>query len=200
MEEYKSNSVINREPDREKCKPIVKGDVSVKKQGRLAKLFASDAETAKNYLFSDVFVPAIKKAIGDIVIDGIRVILYGESSKSADKSYRPSSRISYASYYNEPRDPYVDNRISSTRNYDIFEDYEFKRVEDAEDVLRTMIDICDRYSNVRVDDYYDLIGKTAPYTAHSYGWYNIRDARIQYIASRDRWVIKFPKAVPIERR
>lgn len=74
---------------------------------KLADTFISeDASNVKNYILGDVLIPAIKKAVCDIVTNGIEMLLYGESgrsqrstvnySKVSTRRYdRPSERRDY---------------------------------------------------------------------------------------------------------
>ena len=67
---------------------------------------------------------------------------------------------------------------------------------EAEDVLSRMDELIETYGLVRVADLYDLVGITGNYTDNKYGWMNIRNAEI--IRVRDGYMIKMPRAVPID--
>ena len=54
----------------------------------------------------------------------------------------------------------------------------------------------DTYGLVRVADLKDLVGISDNYTDNKYGWTNIRNAEI--VRVRDGYMIKMPKAVPID--
>lgn len=57
---------------------------------KFADVFISeDVNNVKSYIVMDVLVPAIKKAISDIVTNGIDMILYGETGKSKRTLQRP---------------------------------------------------------------------------------------------------------------
>ena len=88
MAEYQSNShkskaeraEIAKAAEEKKVKKVVSGKVKTKKNDgrKLASMFISeDAADVKSYVIMDVLIPAIKKAISDIVTDGIDMILYG---------------------------------------------------------------------------------------------------------------------------
>ena len=103
-EEYKPNSNKYREEkenlaaDNKKIEPVAKGTVKKKSEFRkLGNIFISeDAPSVKSYIFLDVLVPAIKKAIADIVTNGINIILYGDAGKG--KQNGGASKVSYRSY------------------------------------------------------------------------------------------------------
>ena len=87
INELKPNSHRSREASADqnserKIKKVVTSPVKTKKNDgrKLANIFISeDAANVKSYVFMDVLVPAIKKAISDIVTNGIDMILYGET-------------------------------------------------------------------------------------------------------------------------
>ena len=54
----------------------------------------------------------------------------------------------------------------------------------------------EEYDLVRVSDMFDLSGVTGSYTDNNYGWTDIRSAEIQRV--RDGYVIKMPRALPID--
>ena len=102
MEDYKPNSNKFKEENKEKkVEKVVTGKVITKKRSKMNKFvdefISEDAKNVKSYVFGEVLIPAIKKAISDIVTDGIDIILYGESRKGNRKSI--SDRISYRNYY-----------------------------------------------------------------------------------------------------
>lgn len=196
MEEYKSNShksraeAAKREREIEK---VVTGAVKVKKKGGLHKItdvfISEDAGNVKSYIFSDVLVPAIKKAISDIVTTGIEMMLYGETGKRKSSN---TSRISYRDYYKDDRRPR--ERYSTRTEYD-FDDIILDNRGEAEDVLRCMDELIDTYGMVSVADFYDLVGVTGNYTDNKYGWSDIRNANVARV--RDGYMIKLPCALPL---
>lgn len=204
MPEYQSNSHRNKELPAEKkerkVEKVVHGKVKTKNnQGRkLANIFISeDASNVKNYVFMDVLVPAIKKAISDIVRDGIDMVLYGESGRGRSSSRsRSDDRPSYRSYYDDnhrDRDRDRNRRGNSRFDYD---DLIFDTRVDAEFVKDGMLDDIERYGMVSVATMYDLAGVTAPYTASSYGWMGLRYIEVKRV--RDGYILQLPKAMPID--
>ena len=203
MEEYKSNS--NRSKNEEKreleqnekrTEKIVTGVVKKKKRGLFSKLsgefISEDAKNVKSYVFGEVLIPAIKKAISDIVTDGIDIILYGESRKSGRRS--TADRVSYRSYYDSSSRR--ESRTPMTYNGYSYDDIILSTRGEAEDVLSRMDELIDSYGLVRVADLYDLVGITGSFTDNKYGWTNIRNAEIMRV--RDGYMIKMPRAVPID--
>ena len=65
-----------------KVQKIVSGNVKTRKKSEMSKfkdtIFAEDVNSVKSYLFIDVIIPAIKKAIFETVTNGVDMMLYGE--------------------------------------------------------------------------------------------------------------------------
>ena len=202
MNEYVSNSHRSKEATKNtptnterKVQKVVSGAKTRSNTGRkLTDIFISeDAANVKSYIFMDVLVPAIKKAISDIVTDGIDMVLYGGNGGRHSSSNRSSNKVSYRSYY-DSRDR-RDDRYSSRTNFD-YDDISFKTRGDAEHIREQMMDLIDRYGFVTVADMYDMAGITAPYTSNKYGWTSIRTAEPMRV--RDGYILKLPKAIPID--
>ena len=87
--DYKPNSHKYKEEqknlstDRKKVEKVVTGKVKTKKKSEASKLkdvfISEDVSNVKSYILMDVLIPAAKKAISDIVSNGIDMILYGET-------------------------------------------------------------------------------------------------------------------------
>lgn len=202
MNDYKPNS--NRFKDEQKTKEhekraekVVTGKVVTKKKNALNKLaeefISEDAKNVKSYVFGEVLIPAIKKAVLDIVTDGINMILYGEAGGSRKRS--TADRISYKNYYDRDTRYSRDTRYNSSTRYS-YDDIVLDSRAEAEDVLSRMDELIDAYGLVRVADLYDLVGITGQYTDNKYGWTNIRNAEI--VRVRDGYMIKMPRAVSID--
>ena len=200
-EEYKSNSHRSKEgktealTDRKKVEKVVHGRVRTKPKSGVSKItdifISEDAANVKSYIVMDVLVPAVKKAISDIVRDGIDMILYGESR--GRKSSSASGYVSYRDYSrSDDRDRFRDSRSRSSYAHD---DIILDSRGEAEEVLTRMDELIDTYGNVSVADLYDLVGKSSEYTDNKYGWTNIRNA--EPIRVRDGYMLKLPKALPI---
>lgn len=200
-EEYKPNSHKFREGQSEaltdkKIQKVVHGKVKTKPKSGVSKItdvfISEDASNVKSYIVMDVLVPAVKKAISDIVRDGIDMILYGESR--GRRSSTSSSYVSYRDYSrSDDRDRFRDSRTRSGYNHD---DIILESRGEAEEVLTRMDELIDTYGVVSVADLYDLIGKSCEYTDNKYGWTNIRNA--EPIRVRDGYMLKLPKALPIK--
>jgi hypothetical protein len=190
------------EKEQKNIQAVVNGPVTVKKktgtQKVLNSLIAEDVPKIKNYIVSDVLIPSIKKAVSDIVRNGIDMLLYGEAGRSRD-SKSTVTKVSYGGYYNNPgradRDRDRDRYVSRS-GFD-YDEYSFTNRGDAEIVLDQMEGIIQKYGFVKVADYYDLIGVTnTNHCANNYGWTDIHHARI--VRERDGYTISLPRPLAID--
>ena len=198
MEDYKPNSHRSKEEQKlpeKKIEPVVKGKVTTKKNNvrKLTNTFVTeDIQNVKSYVLMDVLVPAIKKAISDIVTNGIDMLLYGETGRSRRKTN--ASVVSYRNYYDSRREErYSSSRTRTGYSYD---DVVLETRGEAEDVLSRMDELIDTYGVVSVADLYDLVGISCNYTDNKYGWSNLRNA--EPVRVRDGYMLKLPKALPID--
>lgn len=201
MSEYKPNSHKSKEEQREsvpdkKVEKVVTGTVKAKKKNEIQKItdifISEDVTNVKSYILMDVLVPSIKKAISDIVTNGIDMILYGESNRT--KSNSAASKVSYRSYYDKGNDR-RDYNFSRTKTGYSYDDITLDNRGEAEDVLTRMDELISTYGVVSVADLYDLVGVTGNYTDNKYGWTDIRSAQV--VRVRDGYLIKLPKALPL---
>lgn len=201
MSEYTPNSFKYREEqakkaaEEKKIEKVVKGPVKTKKKtsaSKLADIFISeDISSVKSYIFLDVLVPAIKKAVSDIVTDGIDMILYGGTGRG--KKTSSGSKVSYSKYYEKKDDRHYEP--SARVRFD-FDEIIFATREEAKIVKSQMQDVINRYDIVTVSDMYDMADLPQPYTGNRYGWTNINNA--EPVRVRDGWILKLPKPGPID--
>ena len=197
MAEYKGNSHRSKEQNEvveKKVEQIAKGKTKKKSEvKKFADTFiAEDITSVKDYILMEVLLPAAKKAISDIVTNGIDMILYGETRS---KSKSRESRVSYTKYYDRDRDYDRPTRIRGRYGYD-YDDIILDTRKEAEEVLDRMDDLIDNYGMVSVADLYDLVGVSGNYTDNKYGWTNLRNADVQRV--RDGYLLKLPKALPFD--
>jgi hypothetical protein len=203
MTEYQPNSHRSREsqttdaPAERRVEKVVKGKVQTRenKGRKLTDIFISeDVSNVKSYIFMDVLVPAIKKAISDIVTDGIDMVLYGGTGRSKKSS--SGSKVSYRSYYDDRPDRRESSSYSNRTRFD-YDDILFDSRVEAEKVYREMEEVIDKYGYCSVADMYDMAGVTPPFTANKFGWTSVRNAEIVRVRGGD-YVIKLPKITPFD--
>ena len=199
------NEPVNTPNTTEKrVQKVARGPVKTKTNEvrKLADIFISeDIANVKNYIFMDVLVPAIKKAVYDIVTNGIDMFLYGGSGRSKSNSNAP--KVSYRNYYEQKNNGnsnsnYRGSENAKSNNGFDYEDIVFSNRGDAELVKQQMRDVIARYGVVTIADMYEMADPnlTAPYTSHKYGWMDVSGA--EAVRVRDGYILKLPRAVPID--
>lgn len=197
MNEYKANShkAKKTEERTKKVDKVVTGNVKTKKKSEMSKFkdvfISEDISNVKSYVFLDVLIPTIKKALSDIIVNGTDMMLYGD--------IRDRKRSGSGNYRNYSTSGTRDSRGSERRRvrYD-FDDIILDSRGEAEEVLSRMDELMDTYGVVSVADLYDLVGVSCDYTANSYGWTgSLRTA--EAVRVRDGgYMLKLPRAVLIE--
>ena len=202
MEEYPSNSNKVKEAKRQqaltekKVEKVITGTAKTRKKSEIRKFtdvfISEDVNNVKSYILMDVLVPAIKKAISDIVTNGVDMILYGEAGFNKKRS--TVSKISYNKMFDDPRS----SRIHSERGRTglDYDELIFDSRGDAEAVLSALEDIIAQFGVASVGDLYDLAQvSTTNYAINKYGWSDLRSAEV--IRARDGYMIKLPRALPL---
>lgn len=202
MEDYPSNSNKLKETKKQqalaekKVEKVITGTARTKKKSDIRKFtdvfISEDVNNVKSYILMDVLVPAIKKAISDIVTNGVDMILYGESGANRKRS--TVSKISYNKMFDDPRASRIHSeRSRSGLDYD---ELIFDSRGDAEAVLSALEDIISQFGVASVGDLYDLAQvSTTNYAINKYGWSDLRSAEV--IRARDGYMIKLPRALPL---
>lgn len=206
MDSCPSNSYKAREESalasqkKKQITKVTKGVVKTKKKNEMSKLggmfISEDASKVKSYILMDVLVPTIKKAISDIVKNGVDMILYGEVGENKKRTY--ASTVSYRDYYDNGSrsvSRFDDPPRARTRAGYSFDDVILETRGEAEEVLSSMDELIETYGSVSVADMYDLVGISCEYTDNKYGWKNIRTA--EPVRVRDGYMLKLPRALPL---
>lgn len=199
MNDIKPNSHKYKAENSEKKKiePVVKSGAKLRKKNEFQKVAGSiiseDAKSVKSYILMDVLVPAIKDAIEDIVTNGIRMLLRGDTSA---RRSGPSGGISHISY-NKAYDRRDRSSLSRPRGVMDFDDLILPTRYEAEEVLRSLDDLMETYRIVSVADMYEAAGiRDFEYTARNYGWKDIRRAEVVHV--RNGYWLKMPNVSPID--
>lgn len=198
--DYKSNShKVREENEEKKVEKVVRGKVKTKKKSEIRKFadvfIAEDVSSVKSYIIGEVLIPAAKKALSDIVTNGIDMILYGSTGVSKRRN-GSGSRASYSSYYDRDRRSDRDDRYSRiSRTSYSYDDIILDNRGEAEEVLAGMDALLEQYQLVSVADLNELVGISGNYTDNRYGWTDLRSASI--VRVRDGYMLKLPRAMPI---
>lgn len=200
-EEYKSNSHRSKEQGHEpmedkKIEKVVTGSVKQRKKTGLSRAASTfmpgDVDSVKSYILMDVLVPSIKRAISDIVCNGINMLL-GEPTRGKGGN-SIGAKVSYRQYYRDPdeRRDYARPRAQAQYSYD---DIVFDNRGDAEEVLYRMEELLERFEVVSVADLFDMAGISCNYTDNKYGWTDLRSAHVERV--RDGYIINLPRATSL---
>lgn len=197
---YKPNSHLSKnkeketEVKKEKLEKIVTGKVKAKKKNTFLSLFLSeDVTDVKSYIINEVLIPTTKRAISDIVTNGIDMLLGFDTTKKRGKTN--ASRVSYRDYYDrDDRGRDNDRSRARTTGYS-YDDIILESIREAEMVLDKLDEILEIYGLVSVADLYDIVGVTGNYTDNKYGWTDLRSAT--YSRVRDGYILKMPRAIPL---
>lgn len=204
MEEYRSNSLKIRdgtvEPVAErKIDPVISGPAMAQKRSGLRKfkdsIIAEDMNSVGSWILSEVLIPSFKRAISDVVTNGIDMLLYGKAS--GPKSSSSISKVSYGNFYSRSyNEPLKAGSNGSAFDYD---NIIFGNRGDAEAVLTEMENLLDQFEVVSVADLYELADVAAPnYTANKYGWTSLKGSQV--LRCKDGYLIKLPRVTIIDRR
>lgn len=201
IEGYPSTGESKKVEDKKNTKlsPVTKGVVSSEKKiGFFERLGGGSVGDVKSYLLTDILLPAAKNLIGDLIGDGIHMLLWG--SPGAKKDSRYGGRVSYGSYYNDrkygSRHESRRDEPQTTKSAYQFDDIIINSRAEAEEVITLMREIVDMYGRVSIADYYELVGVTGQYTDCDYGWKSLSGVDVR--RTKNGYFIDLPKAMPIK--
>lgn len=203
MEDYSSNShrtKMNKEnqtvtQEKKKVEKVITGTAKVKKKNELQKItdifISEDVHDVKSYIVMDILIPAIKKAVWDVITNGLDMAMFGKNGRPKSGN---SDRVSYNRSYSDNKRDYDRDRGRTKYQYD---DIVLETRGEAESVLSKMDEILDMYGIVSVADLYEMAGiRDENYTNNNYGWTSLRNA--DYVRVRDGYLLKLPKPLPIK--
>lgn len=180
---------------------MAKGRISKEPIGaKLKRIFLSDdINSVGEFIFIDVFVPAIKDLIVNIVENTVNVAFFGNSSRRPYVVGRGSPANSQARasvYWNSSIGqgrPYIDQtQQKQIRAANNFRDIVYDSKNGAEAVLNDMYGLITQYGRATIADLYSLSGISSNnYTNNDYGWTNLQGSQVS--RSREGYVLDLPK-------
>lgn len=181
-----------------KVEKVTSGQVRVKKKSELEKIggmfISSDISRIKQFAVMDVIIPTVKKAISEIVKNGIDMILYDSNERPASTN---RTRVSYNKCFAGGSSSSSIQQPTRVQNGFDYDNIIFEQRGDADAVLETLRDIIQRYGFASVGDLYDLAEITTNnYTINNYGWTDLRTASVSRVW--EGYVIRLPKAYPLK--
>lgn len=201
LDEFPSNSHKSKEAKKTEIvesKKIIKGKVK-KRQPSFGKkmrdeFISTDSHSVLSYLLEDVFIPAAKETIANLVSGGVDMVLFGGTSSDHGRSRSGSkSRVSYESYYERKNDRYSSRTRRSTQYLD---DIVFESRNEAEDVLTALLEDIDEYGVTTVGNFYDLVGERTNPSDFKWGWETLRNARVDRV--REGYIIGLPRPIAVD--
>jgi hypothetical protein len=184
-----------KKPDKQ-IEKVVTGEVSQKPKGigyKFKSIFlGGDLKTASRYIAADVFLPALRNLLFDIVTKGTDRIIFGDSRYSR----RPPEYRATVQYNNpirrDPRSqPFLPdqphpNRAMRRESNDII----LASREEADRVVAQMIDILDQYEAVSWADLCALVGWPSSPVDNKWGWTYLTNTEIR--STRNGFLIDLP--------
>lgn len=206
-EEIEVKEVANREP----VKKIVKNQPKKYKKGLVERLVVGlvgpdGIRAIGRQLNQEIVVPAIKNIVVDSITSGIQMAIFGEDRGGRQTSTRRPGGYSSGSQYRQQVNYARTYQTASERNSEtrrsrgrgVPDDYIIATRDEAIDVLAQLRDSIDRYGQVALADYLDMIGADTTYTDETQGWVDLSRARVQ--AVRGGFMIVFPQMERLELR
>lgn len=201
-EALKEATEKQQEEPEKKVEKVITGKVTSKKRSlgrRFLDIFFKDGASPKEiqaYLLEDVIVPAVLDNITEVINSAVEMVFFGEArrrNKKPGSGSGNSARVNYGGYFNsgDSRRDRPSRSIKEQSTREILEDFIFDSRADAEQVLDDMRELLDRYQQVTVADYLDMLGKTSVYTDNKFGWTDL--SRVQVSRVRGGYRIDLPR-------
>jgi len=195
-------------------KKLVKGKVKEKPKtlgGKMKDLFIADGVDITEHLYEKVVKPKVQETaiaildqVFDAFKDGFREVITGGRRPSggySSSSSRPPrtqyNRIRPSVVIRGERDRFSDRPPMPIRRSNRVRELMIENQADGEAVIETLEAMID--SDIRhctVGDYYELMGEDVVSTDHEWGWTDLRNARVRYIADGE-YLMVMPQPRPI---
>ena len=182
-------------PKEKVVESVINGDEFVSRKRSLGRkivdvLFNGDIQDVKSYVINDVFIPAVKETIFEMVNKGLDMVLFGGSSRSA----RKQSNQTYISYNNYSKRTAPETRQRSVRRVEERSDEEeliFRDRGPAELELEKIFAIFEEYHIVTKADLNDILNRSGNFTDNNWGWTDLNGASIERV--RGGYLLNLPK-------
>jgi len=160
---------------------------------KFIKLFLpKDINEIKKDIITEVIIPSSKEFLNEVW----NTFLWGKSGqKSSSRSTGVKQVISYNSGFFDRREPVSQRPITFPTSPLEYEQFIFPTRADAESVIDGLSYYLSQSGMATLQDLYDLVGKTCPYTYEKYGWRDISTVHIERV--RNGYALKLPPAKPL---
>lgn len=168
--------------EKEKKPEVKKITTGMKKKKSFGKRFketflSEETDSVGEYLLWDIFIPAAKDTLHDLVTGFVDTLLFGgaRTGSSRKSSSRTSSIVSYNKISEGKRGQRVDTGVR--RNRKSVDDIIICDRSTAMQVLDDMNDLVQSYGQCTVADYYDMVDCEYDFADKYWGWRDLRGAR-----------------------
>lgn len=209
IQEYPSNSHKSREkdiPKRERPAKEGEEELVIREQPLGKKIFKTfiqeDLKDVADTIIHEYIIPGIKESIRA----AIDIALGGDGYVGRGSGYSNKSHNSYDKYYGRSeRERYKEDRRRDERDGRVrLEDIVYRTRGQAEDVRRDLVADMERYDELSVANFFDILkdngfkisDRYRDYTDNAYGWYDLGPLRIDPV--RGGYIMKLPKPVSID--
>lgn len=202
---YPSNSQTTPKKQERKVPKIeLTGTVTRKKKslGRrvLDSFVGEDVVDVKEFLISDVLIPATKNIVVDILDgfrDSIELALFGTSRGRVNRQRygQPNTVMSYSQYWNG-RNSTQQTTVSYVGRRNASQDLIFTNNAEAMEVLNNLCDMIEMYGAVSVSELNDMLGLPKTFTDQDWGWTNLSSAGVR--AVRGGYLLDLPKTMSLK--
>lgn len=205
--DYQGNTRKEREKSENKERPekrvekVIVGEVIQKPKGTWYKFrnvfLGGDAKQAARYVTTNVFFPAVRNIIYDVVKG------YAERVIFPDSEYRrrsPSVNYNQVQYQN--RQPIIQNPFNYRERRELTQTpivrqnrYEMNDIilgtqEEADLVIERLNDVIDQYQVVSLGDLYDLLGLQTSHIDNKWGWTRLHNVQVRQI--KEGYLLELP--------
>lgn len=192
------------EDERRVLPKATKGRTRAEKRSRSRVFLEEDMPIIKDSIM-DIVIPEVLNTTFDVGKRFLEMIIFKDYDD--DRSYRRDSRSGgrtrkqdYSGYYRgrsyNRSDSNRQRAGGSPRSRYEVDEVIFENRADADQVLNILSEEMEDYGRVTVGTYYSACDISPRGGDFNYGWYDIRNARIQR-RGRD-WAIVMPKCVPMD--
>lgn len=211
MVDYQGNSNKKKEgpkeTERKPLEKVVAGDVIVKPKGIGARFknifFGGDFTAAKEYVLSEVLLPAIRNLVVESISKGTDRLIYGDNAIRRRGPVNYGSRVQYNNPIYRSGPPQARAYLPDQRPIDrwsggqkTFEDVIVGSKADADNVIEQLTNVVDMYEVVSIADLYELLGLPSSHVDNKWGWTHLSTIEVRQV--REGWRISFPPLEEIQ--
>lgn len=195
---HKAKEAPKAKTERVKLEKVITGEARKQKKSLGRKISETitgdDMRSVGNYLVMDVFVPALKNLIVDMLSQGAERAFYGDTRRSR------SGRPGYTSYNraytgSKPQEGRRELSQRSRASHD-FDGIIIGDRGEAEKVIDDLVEVIRNYDVATVLDFYDLVDIRGNFVDEKWGWNDLRSAGVRRV--RDGYLIDLPKPIELD--